>query len=207
MTIFVIVGQYSLVAYFYYMDGYIDKINYIATVFMLIFGYFIGKQFDKVKFYSEKDVLTNLYNRRFVMNNFEKITSLAQRIDSKLFILVIDCDNFKNINDSYGHLKGDHILELIGKSISDTTRKSDIVARWGGDEFLIIGHIKDESGLTAFLQRLDESLHDLSKKTKIHVSVSIGSALFPNDSTDLFELIKIADDHMYNRKQLRKENK
>ncbi|MGG3924480.1 GGDEF domain-containing protein [Metabacillus fastidiosus] len=205
--IFILIFQYSLVAYLYYENGYIEEVNYIATPVMLFFGYFIGKQFDKVKFYSEKDILTNLYNRRFIMTNFKKFAAAAERMNSKFFILVIDCDNFKEINDLYGHIKGDEILKSIGECLISATRKGDITARWGGDEFLVIGYMKDETDLTISLNKLEEKLDKLSEKLKIPVYASVGSAIFPNESKDLLELIKIADDNMYYCKGLKKKEK
>ena len=111
-------------------------------------GFWAGLQFDKARFLSERDLLTGMYNRRFVTNTFKQLASLVDRTNSQLFVLLIDCDNFKSINDCYGHNKGDQVLKKIGETLIETTRKSDIVARWGGDEFLIMGHYKDHCRFT-----------------------------------------------------------
>jgi diguanylate cyclase (GGDEF)-like protein len=202
--IIILFFHFLLIAYFYYNKGNIEPITLAIVPFMILVAYWAGKQFDKVKYYSDKDELTGLYNRRFVMNTFEKITSLAERTNSNIFLLVIDCDNFKDINDNHGHLKGDHILSVIGQELVDATRKSDLVARWGGDEFLIIGQLKEEHGLHPILKRIEERLEVLSNDVKIPIIVSIGSATFPDDSRDLFELIRIADKEMYNCKRTKK---
>jgi diguanylate cyclase (GGDEF)-like protein len=97
-------------------------------------------------------------------------------------VLVIDCNNFKEINDTFGHQKGDYVLSTIAETLTNTTRKSDIVARWGGDEFLVIGHYKDKTGLQTLLKRLNNDLENLSKLANIDVGVSIGSSIFPDDS-------------------------
>lgn len=123
-----------------------------------------------------------------------------------MFILFIDADNFTEINDSLGHYSRDMVLKMIGEVLVSTTRKSDIVARWGGDEFLIDGHYRDEAGLHTILQRLEDDLRGLSQKIKISVNVSIGSAVFPDHHKDLFELIKIADQNMYHFKMKKKEH-
>ncbi|WP_153126377.1 GGDEF domain-containing protein [Peribacillus tepidiphilus] len=190
--------------YYYFRDKVIEPLDLYSYPFLIFFGYWAGKQYDKVRFYSEKDELTGIFNRRFVMNNYEKIASLAERTNNKLFVLVVDCDNFKTINDTYGHHKGDIILTMISETLVETTRKSDIVARWGGDEFLVIGHYNEEAGLQALLQRLEEKLESLSEQVKIPISTSIGSAIYPNHSKNLFELIKIADHKMYHSKKLKK---
>lgn len=194
----------SLVLYYFFRDGIIETIDLLASPVMILVAYWAGNKFDKVKYLSEKDVLTGLYNRRFVMNSFDKITSLADRTSSKLFVLVIDCDNFKDINDLYGHNTGDKVLTLIGETLVGTTRKSDIVSRWGGDEFVVIGHFKEETGLQTLLQRLDDGLKTLSEQMNIPVKVSIGSAIYPIDSKDLFELIQSADENMYECKGTKK---
>ncbi len=194
----------SLILYSFFRDGVIEAVALFASFLMLLISYWAGNKFDRVKYLSDKDVLTGLYNRRFVMNSFEKITSLAERTDSKLFLLVIDCDNFKEINDLHGHNTGDMVLSMIGQALVGTTRKSDIVSRWGGDEFVVIGHFKEESGLETLLDRLDDDLKALSRQMEIPVEVSIGSAIYPNDSRDLFELITTADEKMYKCKRAKR---
>jgi diguanylate cyclase (GGDEF)-like protein len=203
-TVFVFLLHSMYIAYYFYRDGKVEPFDLYTYPLIILYGYWTGKLYDKVKFYSEKDELTGLYNRRFVINTFEKITSLAQRANSKLFVLVIDCDNFKEINDKYGHLIGDMVLSKIGETLIRSTRKSDIVARWGGDEFLVIGHLKEETGLQIVIERLDNNLENLSKQIDIPVKVSIGSAIYPDHSRDLDELIKSADQNMYEYKGTKK---
>ncbi|MCM3624335.1 GGDEF domain-containing protein [Brevibacillus borstelensis] len=192
------------IIYYFFRDGKVEPFDLYTYPLLIVYGYLMGKQYDKMKFYSEKDELTGLYNRRFVIKTFEKIASLTERANSKLFLMVIDCDNFKQINDKYGHHKGDLVLIKIAETLTKSTRKSDIVARWGGDEFLIIGHYKDEEGLQTLLKRLDNDLEKLSNQISLDVKVSIGSAIFPDQSQDLEELIKTADRHMYECKEQRK---
>ncbi|NRF95564.1 GGDEF domain-containing protein [Paenibacillus frigoriresistens] len=172
----------SYLIYYFYRDGRIDIPDILGYPLFFCIAYWAGKQYDKATFFSEKDPLTNLYNRRFVMYSFDKILALTDRSNSKLFIMVIDCDNFKEINDIYGHSKGDLVLKTIGEALVKTTRKSDVVSRWGGDEFLINGQYKDDSGLQIIHQRLSEEFRNL------------------------YELIKLADEEMYNHKWKKKES-
>ncbi|MCC0566250.1 GGDEF domain-containing protein [Brevibacillus agri] len=188
------------IVYYYYRDGKVEALDLYSFPFLIIFAYWAGKQYDKVKYLSDKDTLTGVYTRRFVLNTFEKITSLANRTNSKLFVLIIDCDNFKEINDRHGHDKGDIVLTKIGETLVGSTRRSDIVARWGGDEFLVIGHLKEEPDLQTVLQRLDNDMRNLSNQINLSVKVSIGSAIYPDDCTDLNKLIKSADENMYRKK-------
>jgi diguanylate cyclase (GGDEF)-like protein len=199
-----LVAHTSFVVYFSIVDGKTNIVSFIGYFLWFFIGYWTGKQYDKAKYFSEIDPLTDLYNRRFVMNTFEKITSIAERTNSKLFVLVFDCDNFKEINDKYGHQKGDLVLSMIGQTLVATMRKSDIVARWGGDEFLVLGYHKEEIGLQIILERLEDNFRNLSKQINIPVSVSIGSAIFPNHDKNLFDLIKKADENMYTSKLTKK---
>ncbi|WP_248928136.1 GGDEF domain-containing protein [Paenibacillus hamazuiensis] len=190
--------------YFAITDGRVHFITYLGYILWFFVGYWIGHLYDKARYYAEKDPLTDLYNRRFITSTFGKITSLTERTQAKLFVLIIDCDNFKSINDMYGHQKGDFVLASIGRTLSGLTRKSDIVARWGGDEFLVIGHLKQDASLQTVHQRLTDGLKALSDELGIPVFVSIGSAVYPDHSTDLTELIKIADTNMYIGKRSKK---
>ncbi|GED28659.1 hypothetical protein BAG01nite_47610 [Brevibacillus agri] len=204
LTIFAFLLHSMYIVYYFCRDGKVEPFDVYTYPLLIIWGYWTGKQYDKVKFFSEKDELTGLFNRRFVIKSFEKIASLAERANSKLFLLVIDCDNFKHINDDYGHDKGDLILTQIAETLVRSTRKSDISARWGGDEFLVIGHYKDEAGLQTLIMRLHNDLENLSNQVSIEVKVSIGSAIFPDQSRELDELIKSADQNMYMYKEQKK---
>jgi diguanylate cyclase (GGDEF)-like protein len=195
------------VTYFTIVFKQMNTIALLGYLLWLCIGYWTGKQYDQAKYYAEKDPLTNLYNRRFVLDSFKKIAALAERTNSKLFVLVIDCDNFKEVNDLYGHHKGDLVLTMIGDTLIHTTRKSDIVARWGGDEFLVIGQYKEDAGLQSVLQRIRENIENISKQLDIPVEVSIGTAIYPDYSRDLFNLIQSADTVMYESKLQRKHCK
>lgn len=195
-----LVAHSTFVVYYAYYNGGPHILDLIGYPFWFVVAYWIGKQRDLAVYYSEKDPLTSLYNRRFILKYFDKITALADRNQGKIFLLMIDCDNFKEINDFYGHNTGDLILENIGKLMIGTMRKSDICVCWDGDEFIVIGQLKDVGGLPAILQRLEEEFLDLSKEMRISISVSIGSAIYPDDNNNLEGLIKIADKNMYSNK-------
>lgn len=193
------------IIYYYFRDGKVEPFDQYSSPIVFLLGFWVGLQFDKARFLSERDLLTGMYNRRFVTKAFKQLASLVDCTNSQLFVLIIDCDNFKSINDCYGHNRGDQVLKKIGETLIETTRKSDIVGRWGGDEFLIIGHYKDTTGLQTMLQRLDENLSILSDQFNIPIMVSIGSAVYPNQSKKLDDLIKIADTNMYKQKEMNKK--
>lgn len=180
---------------------FIDTTVLIVTTVTL---WWLGKQYDKAKFYSEKDYLTGLYNRRFIEEIFPKLISSAKKIE-QLSILILDCNDFKQINDTYGHKYGDLVLENISTILLKSTSVSDIIARWGGDEFLIISPFSAQTGTEVMIKRIENGLRELSQKTEKKISVSAGFAIYPNDGKDMDSLIKIADKNMYKLKTLSKK--
>lgn len=148
------------------------------------FFWWLGYQFDKAKYLSEKDTLTGLYNRRFVSMTTPKVLSQTDSSNKKLTISVIDCDDFKQINDTYGHETGDLVLQRVSEILVENKRKSDIVARWGGDEFLIVSPETDPESFKLISNNIKEDLNKLSKELSINISVSIGTSVYPDDSTE-----------------------
>jgi diguanylate cyclase (GGDEF)-like protein len=168
----------------------------IASIY-LIFGWWLGNQYDKVKYLSEKDLLTGSYNRRFLMDIFPKLRRRSDRKARKLIVFLIDVNQFKSINDQYGHAAGDRVLQMISNALKKAFRESDYVARWGGDEFVGIFPCREQSGMNEVQNRLHNEINKLSKKVSMDVSVSVGFATYPDEGIELIDLIKIADRKMY----------
>jgi diguanylate cyclase (GGDEF)-like protein len=194
----------SYIIYYLLTDHGVEIGDWLGYPIFFALAYWAGLQFDNAKFHSEMDILTNLYNRRFMMENFNLITDSTKKQGSKLFILVIDCDNFKHVNDSLGHSIGDKVLHLIGKTLKDNSRKTDVIARWGGDEFIIVGKLEDHKNLSFMMSRLSEEVKKISDEVHFPISISIGSSVYPDDNNELNTLLKIADDHMYEDKLSKK---
>ncbi|MBP2644501.1 MAG: diguanylate cyclase [Firmicutes bacterium] len=172
----------------------------IVGVICCFIAWWMGNQYDKAKFYSEKDSLTGLYNRRFIDKLFPTLLAQMDRRKAKLSISILDCDNFKVINDMYGHKKGDLVLQEFSSLLLSKTRKSDIVVRWGGDEFLIVAPFADEKHTEVIIGRYTHALQELSSKLQLEISCSSGYAIYPTDAKDMESLIQIADRKMYNHK-------
>ena len=154
------------------------------------------------------DDLTGLYNRRGFMALAGVQINLAKREERMLLLLYADVDDFKDINDKFGHLEGDKALIDIAHLLSATARESDIIARFGGDEFVILASGIDERGTVIFDQRLSENLDEHNKQSgkNYNLSVSIGQVIFsPSDLSHLNEMIKVADQKMYEEKSRKKE--
>ncbi len=157
---------------------------------------------------SIKDALTGIYNRRFIYEAFEKEISKCRRLKKNFSILLIDLDNFKKINDTYGHLAGDKVLTEVALLLKTELRSMDYIGRFGGEEFLAL--LAETSKKEAFLiaNRLREKLSShsiyLSSGEKIYITASFGVAECPSDGDDINTLLSTADKRLYKAKTLGK---
>lgn len=175
----------------------ISVFGLIPLIGYSLLGWWFGKQYDKAKFFSEKDALTKIYNRRFINKVFPKLKSLMERRNKKLAVFIIDINNFKKINDTYGHKAGDKVLTDISKLLLENTRNTDFVARWGGDEFLIVSPDIGDNGTAKVINRIEIKLEELPITKEWNFGISIGEAIYPDEAKDLEELIHTADKKMY----------
>lgn len=147
------------------------------------------------------DPLTELPNRTLYRDRAsQSIESGKLNTDLKHAIFFMDLDKFKQVNDHFGHLAGDHLLKLVGKRLSSVVRACDTVARVGGDEFTaIINDIKDENSVSDLAKRMVDAIEKPIEIDGhiIHISISIGISLYPHDATNLDELLNFADKAMY----------
>lgn len=203
-----VVGLFNVIRYFYYHQYYdmpFEASFFILTAVFLLVAWWGGKQFDRAKYYSEKDPLTKIYNRRAVENFFQKHAKKNPEKDYKLGVIMLDLDNFKAINDSYGHHKGDQLIAHIASILNGFAKKDDIVARWGGDEFLILVPNISENFKSDYVHSLHEELEKHDVENYPSVGVSVGVAIYPTDGKSFCELIQIADRAMYKDKGIKLE--
>jgi len=155
------------------------------------------------------DPLIGIHNRRYLDRRLDQEVGRARRYDLPLSVLLIDIDHFKQINDTYGHQVGDLLLKHLGKLLADTIRDSDVAARYGGDELLILAQNTTASSAAVLAERLRQHVEThplmLSKKSnprsEVRVTVSIGVAGFDHQMTDGQGLLKYADEALYQAKQ------
>jgi diguanylate cyclase (GGDEF)-like protein len=149
------------------------------------------------------DYLTNIPNRRYFFDLGEKNFFLAKRESKELTLLLLDIDLFKNINDTYGHDIGDEILKLVAITIKENLRNSDILARFGGEEFVVLLNetdIKGAENISIKLKDLIEVLNYQIRDEIIKITVSIGVTSIKQEDINLNNLIKRADKGMYKAK-------
>ena len=149
------------------------------------------------------DTLTKIPNRHFFDFQIGKRLEEAKFFQSVFGLLVIDIDHFKAINDTYGHLIGDEILKVVAHSLSSNIKKTDIISRWGGEEFIAIIEVDNASELHVIAERLRalvmESSYQVDQDNSLHVTVSIGGTLYQL-TDDSKSMIKRADQAMYHAK-------
>lgn len=153
------------------------------------------------------DPLTGLPNRALFNDRLEHGLAQAQRHGWGLAVMFVDLDNFKTINDSYGHGAGDGVLRTIGERLKESTRGGDTVSRYGGDEFLfLLMEIQDKQPISLIAEKVMNAIQtpcDVNARdiTTQKVSASIGISIFPKDGTTADDLVKSADKAMYQAKR------
>jgi diguanylate cyclase (GGDEF)-like protein len=161
---------------------------------------------EALKALSVKDDLTGLYNRRGFFILAEQGLKTAQRMGTEMILIFGDLDNLKRINDTLGHQEGDKALVDISKILKETFRGSDIIARIGGDEFVILAINRIETSVEVLISRLESALNDNNLQTNrsYTLSLSMGVAYFdPKNPCSIDVLLAQADKLMYEKKQKR----
>ena len=148
------------------------------------------------------DALTGLGNRASLDNALHRELRLAERCGSEFSLLLVDVDHFKQINDRWGHSRGDQVLREVGKSISHACRETDLVYRYGGEEFVVLLSGTDASGARIFAERLRHAVQTwVSDREQLSVTVSIGvSTRKPEVETSIHSLFDRADQALYRAK-------
>jgi len=152
------------------------------------------------------DQLTQLPNRNLFKDRLQQDMKRTLRNNQTLALLFLDLDHFKDINDTFGHDRGDELLKEVGNRIINCLRETDTVARLGGDEFaVILPHVNDEAYVSFVAQNIIQALNSPFKlfedPVEYHVSTSIGIVFYPRDGADLESLMKHADQAMYAAKE------
>ena len=159
---------------------------------------------EKISYLALHDTLTGLNNRYQFENRLEHAILTRQYNNNILGLFFLDLDNFKDINDTYGHETGDKVLQKVATELKDLIRKDDTLARFGGDEFVVLSeHLNSNSDASTIAQKiLDKFHHPITvDKQVFHLSFSIGIALYPSDGKDKITLLKAADVAMYKAKR------
>ena len=153
---------------------------------------------------SLRDAMTGLYNRRFLEEYVTTLVATSQRRQSTFAVLMLDLDYFKQVNDTFGHEAGDKVIKTLADLLLKSVRGSDMVVRYGGEEFLIV--LQDTNMETALAVadkircRVEETKIPLTG-TILQKTISIGVASFPADSDTFWQVVKFADVALYEAKK------
>ena len=187
------------------VDEYVLRDGDFIKIGRCIFKFLSGNNIENA--YHEEiyrlttiDGLTQIYNKRFFQETLEREIGRAQRYHRDLSLLMFDIDLFKRVNDTYGHLAGDHVLKHLATTVHHKIRKEDVLARYGGEEFAVIlpeiGH-HNALKFGEKLRRLAERTSFRFEETEISITISIGVATFGPDLPDSPQLVKLADERLY----------
>ncbi len=191
-----------------YTEQDVDLVSYIADlVWSIVERIKAGEQIRQLNAKLERlamlDDLTHLPNRRAFFMQAAKEISRAQRNQSPFSLLMLDLDEFKNINDTYGHYAGDFVLERFSNLLQEQIRESDMAARMGGEEFSILLPDTDSENAVKSAERIRQAVEQADIRVQdqpVRLTVSIGVATYDQNLSDLESIIKRADDGLYQAK-------
>ncbi|MCF2947256.1 ammonium transporter [Paraglaciecola aquimarina] len=162
---------------------------------------------DKLKHLAYSDPLTGLYNRTYLIESIQN--TITEQEAEGLAVLFMDLDHFKNINDTLGHAAGDKLLREVAERLTQVTESSDVIARWGGDEFVVL--LNQISKIDEIHAKANQVLQQMREPItlegrEINIPTSIGISLYTESQLDASKLIQQADIAMYHAKQAGRDN-
>jgi diguanylate cyclase (GGDEF)-like protein/PAS domain S-box-containing protein len=159
------------------------------------------KMEERLRELSVTDVLTGLYNRLKFNEEMEREISRSKRYKLPLALIMFDIDHFKNINDTYGHQIGDDVLKEVSNLVSKIIRNSDILARWGGEEFMILCPHTNNQDMKILAERLRRKIEEYPFSHGDKVTISIGASIYSHSKDNADELLKRVDKALYEAKK------
>lgn len=161
---------------------------------------------ESMKQQANVDVLTGLYNRRFLEDYARKLMAMAKRREQPLGLLMLDLDHFKNFNDAYGHEVGDRVLRQFAKTVTGSMREANLAARFGGEEFVVLLPDTGPKASLLVAERIRQAVNRMvvpsgSERPLPQVTASVGIALFPEHGYSFEELLQAADKALYESKR------
>ncbi|MFZ5877477.1 MAG: diguanylate cyclase, partial [Nitrospirota bacterium] len=144
-----------------------------------------------------RDSLTGLYNRRYFDLRIREELARAHRSGQPLALLMCDLDGFKAINDTRGHQFGDEVLKEVASCLGRSVRASDLIFRWGGDEFVVVLSNTKRNGILEATERIRTGVAEVASRRSVRLDVSVGVALYPEHASETNSLVRLADRALY----------
>lgn len=186
-------------------------IRSILAVMVMVVGSskVLNRTLSELEFYSTHDPLTGLHNRRYFNDMLEYEVGRSGRHKHEFTVLMLDMDDFKDVNDTYGHPCGDAVLQRMAETMRNSIRKGDLATRIGGDEFAIILTETGKNGAFAVAEKLRAELRDTAFEgpdgKSFHITTSIGLATYPEDAQNISDLMASVDMGLYRAKGMGKD--
>ncbi len=186
-------------------------IRSILAVMVMVVGSskVLSKTMSELEYYSTHDPLTGLHNRRYFNEMLEYEIGRSERHNHEFTILMLDLDDFKDVNDTFGHPCGDSVLKLVAEAMNSFVRKGDLVTRIGGDEFAIILTETGKENANIVAEKLRTELKkiqfDGTNEKTFHVTTSIGIVTYPTDAKSASDLMTGVDLGLYRAKEMGKD--
>jgi diguanylate cyclase (GGDEF)-like protein len=184
-------------------DGDLIKIG--RTIFKFLTGGNVENAYhEEIYRLTTIDGLTQIFNKRYFMEILEREISRSHRYRRELSLIIFDIDHFKRINDTHGHLAGDHVLRHLATTVKNNIRREDLFARYGGEEFAIVLPEIDLPGaryIADKLRKLVEATQFRFEETDMPLTISLGIAACGEDVNEPAQFIKLADEKLYEAKQ------
>jgi len=155
---------------------------------------------QEIRRISVTDKLTGIYNRLQCDERIKAETARAQRNSTSLSLILFDIDHFKQVNDTYGHQRGDHVLAVLVNIVKEQVREYDFFARWGGEEFLILSSETSKEDAYSLAERIRQSVEAFLFEEVGHVTISLGISLFDSKKDTEESLLQKADQALYKAK-------
>ena len=166
----------------------------------------IVEQQEKIEYQAYHDYLTKLPNRILLLDRLQLAISTCRRNGGEVVCMMIDLDNFKTVNDSMGHSRGDELLKMFVERVQHVVRDEDTLARMGGDEFVYVFRNASSGArqILPVIERFQQCVEEpfILQDQKVYISLSMGIAVYPEDSQTTDDLLKRADLALYNAKQM-----
>ena len=177
--------------------------------FLRLMADLIGRELERIKNEEQLqrlanfDYLTNVPNRRLLMMHIDSCITRARKLNKKFALLFIDLNDFKIVNDTFGHDAGDELLKTIASRLKESMRGTDMVARIGGDEFMVVlEEISDSNDARVISEKIKATVNEpITLNNRLAtMSISVGVSIFPDDAVSVDEMMKVADKSMYAEK-------
>jgi len=186
-------------------------IRSILSVMVMVVGSSkaLSRTLSELEYYSTHDPLTGLHNRRYFNEMLEYEVGRSERHNHEFTVLMLDLDDFKDVNDTYGHPCGDNTLKRVAQTLQVVMRKGDLATRIGGDEFAILLTETGREGAMVVAEKLRTELREISFESAdgktFHITTSIGLITFPGDAQNVSDLMTGVDIGLYRAKEMGKD--